>query len=79
MALLIGNSNYKGNIKCLQCPHNDVKAFAEKLQQLGFKTLTLVDVSLDEMLRAIDYFCGLLHKGMYAVFYYSGHGLDIPT
>jgi len=52
-----------------------VKAMAEQLQQLGFKTLTLVDVSLNEMSRAIDYFCGLLHVGTYAVFYYSGHGL----
>ncbi|XP_065883776.1 hemicentin-2-like isoform X2 [Dysidea avara] len=77
MALLIGNSNYKGTANHLKCPHNDVKAMAEKLQDLGFKTLTLVDVSLQEMSRAIDYFCGLLHEGMYTVFYYSGHGLDV--
>ena len=75
MALLIGNSNYKGATTKLKCPRNDVKAMAAKLQQLGFNTLTLVDVPLDEMSRAIDYFCGLLHVGMYAVFYYSGHGL----
>jgi len=75
MALLIGNSNYKGPTSQLKCPHHDVKAMAEQLQQLGFKTLALVDVSLNEMSRAIDYFCGLLHVGMYAVFYYSGHGL----
>ena len=76
MALLIGNGNYKGAL-CLRCPHDDVKAMAEKLQELGFKTLSLVDVSLNEMSRAIDYFCSLLQEGMYAVFYYSGHGLDV--
>ncbi|XP_065883772.1 uncharacterized protein [Dysidea avara] len=75
MALLIGNGNYRGSTKHLRCPPNDVKAMTEKLQELGFKTLSLVDVSLNEMSRAINYFCGLLRKGMYAVFYYSGHGL----
>ena len=76
MALLIGNGSYHEAIH-LRCPRNDVKGMAEKLQELGFKTLTLVDVSLKEMSRAIDYFCDLLHEGMYAVLYYSGHGLDV--
>jgi len=75
MALLIGNSNYKGAPKKLRCPHNDVRAVDKKLQEIGFKTLTLVDLSLNEMNRVINYFCSLLGEGMYAVFYYSGHGL----
>ena len=75
MALLIGNSNYQMNTNCLFCPHNDVKTMEEKLQEDGFKTLSLVDLTRKQMSRAINYFCSLLHEGMYVVFYYSGHGV----
>jgi len=27
------------------------------------------------MSKAVDYHCSLLSKGMYAVFYFSGHGI----
>lgn len=74
-ALLIGNSNYKG--KPLRCPKNDVKAMTERLQKLNFKTISLVDLTLSQMTNAVDYFCSLLDNGMYAVFYYSGHGIEV--
>ena len=74
MALLIGNCGYKG--KPLKCSKNDVKAVADKLRQLNFKTISLVDLTLSQMAKAIDYFCTLLDRGMYTVFYYSGHGLE---
>ena len=73
MALLIGIRNYEKYP--LTCPHNDVKAMTEKLQDLNFKTISLVDVTLTEMSRAVDFYCNLLKKGMYAVFYFSGHGI----
>ena len=75
MALLIGNNNYKG--KPLRCSKNDVKAVAERLQKLNFKTITLVDLTLSQMTNAVNYFCSLLDIGMYAVFYYSGHGVEV--
>ena len=75
MALLIGNSSYKG--KSLRCSKNDVKAVAERLQQLNFKTIVLVDLMLSQMTNAVDYFCSLLKSGMYGVFYYSGHGVEV--
>ena len=74
MALLIGNCKYKG--KPLKCSKNDVEAVTDKLRQLNFKTISLVDLTLSEMAKAVDYFCTLLDNGMYAVFYYSGHGLE---
>ena len=74
MALLIGNCKYKG--KPLKCSENDVRAVTDKLCQLNFKTISLVDLTLSQMARAVDYFCTLLDRGMYAVFYYSGHGLE---
>lgn len=74
MALLIGNCNYKG--KPLKCSKNDVEAVTCKLRQLNFKTISLVDLTLSQTAKAVDYFCSLLDQGMYAVFYYSGHGLE---
>ena len=75
MALLIGNGDYKG--KPLRCPRNDVKAMTERLQQLNFKTLSLVDLTLSQMTDAINYFCSFLGSGIYAVFFYSGHGAEL--
>ena len=75
MALLIGNGDYKG--QPLRCPRNDVKAITERLQQLNFKTLSLVDLTLSQMTDAINYFCSFLSSGMYAVFFFSGHGVEL--
>ena len=75
MALLIGNSNYETNP--LRCSKNDVKELAKRLQQLKFKTISLVDLTLSQMINAVEYFCSLLDKGMYAIFYYSGHGVEV--
>ena len=73
VALLIGNSTYEKHP--LSCSHHDVKKLTEKLHALNFKTISLVDLTLTEMSRAVDYFCSLLSKRMYAVFYFSGHGI----
>ena len=74
MALLIGNGDYKKNP--LKCSKNDVEAVTRKLRQMNFKTISLVDLKLSQMAKAVDFFCKLLDQGMYAVFYYSGHGLE---
>ena len=75
MALLIGNSNYKRNP--LRCSRNDVKALTQRLQRLNFKTISLVDLTFSQLINAVNYFCSLLDKGMYAIFYYSGHGVEV--
>ena len=74
MALLIGNADYKN--KPLKCSKNDIEAVTRKLRKLNFKTISLVDLTLSQMSKAVNYFCSLLDQGMYAVFYYSGHGLE---
>ena len=75
MALLIGNSNYQRNP--LRCSRNDVKSLTQRLQRLNFKTISLVDLTFSQLINAVDYFCSLLGKGMYAIFYYSGHGVEV--
>lgn len=74
MALLIGNSAYKG--RPLGCPRNDVEAMTDKFRQLNFRTISLVDLTLSQTAKAVEYFCSLLDKEMYAVFYFSGHGVE---
>uniref|UniRef100_A0A8C1QH17 Mucosa-associated lymphoid tissue lymphoma translocation protein 1-like n=1 Tax=Cyprinus carpio TaxID=7962 RepID=A0A8C1QH17_CYPCA len=75
VALLIGNLNYN-NHPGLMAPTMDVHELANLLQQLGFRVVSLLDLTLQEMQTAIDKFLQLLDRGVYAVFYYAGHGYE---
>ena len=39
--------------------------------------MSLVDLTLSQTTNAVNYFCGLLDNGMYAILYYSGHGVEV--
>ncbi|XDV28723.1 hypothetical protein PO909_031940 [Leuciscus waleckii] len=75
VALLIGNLNYNHH-PGLMAPTMDVHELANLLQQLGFRVVSLLDLTLQEMQAAIDKFLQLLDPGVYAVFYYAGHGYE---
>ncbi|XP_067246588.1 mucosa-associated lymphoid tissue lymphoma translocation protein 1 isoform X1 [Chanodichthys erythropterus] len=75
VALLIGNLNYNHH-PGLMAPTMDVHELANLLQQLGFRVVSLLDLTLQEMQAAIDKFLQLLDRGVYAVFYYAGHGYE---
>ncbi|XP_007235737.2 mucosa-associated lymphoid tissue lymphoma translocation protein 1 isoform X2 [Astyanax mexicanus] len=75
VALLIGNLNYSHHPR-LMAPTMDVHELASLLQQLGFRVVSLLDLTLQEMNSAIDSFLQLLDRGVYAVFYYAGHGYE---
>lgn len=75
VALLIGNLNYF-NHPPLMAPIMDVHELANLLQQLGFRVVSLLDLTRDEMLAAIDKFIQLLDRGVYGLFYYAGHGYE---
>ncbi|XP_036417621.1 mucosa-associated lymphoid tissue lymphoma translocation protein 1 isoform X1 [Colossoma macropomum] len=75
VALLIGNLNYTHHPR-LMAPIMDVHELASLLQQLGFRVVSLLDLTLQEMEAAIDKFLQLLDRGVYAVFYYAGHGYE---
>ncbi|KAG7473278.1 hypothetical protein MATL_G00093970 [Megalops atlanticus] len=75
VALLIGNLNYSHHPP-LMAPMRDVHELANLLQQLGFRVVSLLDLSRAEMLSAIDKFLQLLDRGVYALFYYAGHGYE---
>nr|XP_699905.6 mucosa-associated lymphoid tissue lymphoma translocation protein 1 [Danio rerio] len=75
VALLIGNLNYSHH-PGLMAPTMDVHELANLLQQLDFRVVSLLDLTLEEMQAAIDKFLQLLDRGVYAVFYYAGHGYE---
>ena len=77
IALVIGNCNYTNNTP-LQNPGNDVTAVGKQLQQLGFDVIVLYDGSYEEMMYVLDIFRHKAVRGLYdfALFYYSGHGLQ---
>lgn len=64
VALLIGNLNYANHIG-LMAPIMDVHELGNLLQQLGFRVVSLLDLTKEEMLAAIDKFIQLLDKGVY--------------
>ena len=51
---------------------NDVKAVTNKLHQLNFNTISLVDLTLSQIANAVEYFCSLLDKEMYCSFLFLG-------
>lgn len=64
VALLIGNLNYS-NHPNLMAPIMDVHELANLLQQLGFRVVSLLDLTREEMLAAIKKFIQLLDRGVY--------------
>ncbi|CAG9537655.1 unnamed protein product [Cercopithifilaria johnstoni] len=75
VALIISNCNYI-DLPSLGTPHCDAEMFAESLQNLGFKTVVLGDLNLVEMHFFIKEYRKLLGDGVYAVFYFVGHGFE---
>lgn len=64
VALLIGNLNYSNHPK-LMAPVLDVRELSNHLQHLGFRVVSLLDLTREEMLASITHFIDLLDKGVY--------------
>ncbi|XP_034640185.1 mucosa-associated lymphoid tissue lymphoma translocation protein 1-like isoform X1 [Trachemys scripta elegans] len=75
VALLVGNNHY-WNHPHLMAPITDVFELSLLLKRLGFRVVSLLDLNKAEMLIAVNQFLQLLGKGVYAVFYYAGHGYE---
>ena len=81
VALLIGNQNYKcEDLNDLQSPENDIRQLGNLLEKLGFKVISLLDLTHGEMMQALEFFYEMLAiPAVYALFYYSGHGFSSPA
>ncbi|XP_056151846.1 mucosa-associated lymphoid tissue lymphoma translocation protein 1 [Lampris incognitus] len=75
VALLIGNLSYRNHPK-LKAPMVDVYDLTNLLHQLNFKVVSLLDLTESEMRNAVEEFLRLLHKGVYGLLYYAGHGYE---
>lgn len=75
IALVIGNANYR--IGALRNPANDARAIAAALRELGFEVDEQINLSYQEMGRAVDRFGKGIRKDSVALFYYAGHGLQV--
>ncbi|XP_041856196.1 mucosa-associated lymphoid tissue lymphoma translocation protein 1 isoform X2 [Melanotaenia boesemani] len=75
VALLIGNLSYQNHPQ-LKAPMVDVYDLTNILRQLNFKVVSLLDLTESEMRNAVDEFLLLLHKGVYGLLYYAGHGYE---
>eukprot|EP00106_Octopus_bimaculoides_P022429 XP_014789871.1 PREDICTED: mucosa-associated lymphoid tissue lymphoma translocation protein 1-like [Octopus bimaculoides] len=76
IALLIGNEDYRSERK-LKATSKDVKLLSGIFERLGFKVLSLLNLTLTEMKMAVYHFVELLNNGVYGVFYYAGHGFEV--
>jgi carboxyl-terminal processing protease len=80
VALVIGNSNYGGEIGRLPNPVNDAALMAQALEQTGFQVIKITDADQKKMKRAIAEFGDkLVNAGPKAtgLFYYAGHGVQV--
>ena len=78
-ALLIGNAEYE-HTKPLVNTIPDVRALAAALNRLGFDAVKREEnLSLREMKTALRDFADRLEAGDLALFYYSGHGVQVDN
>ena len=75
LALVIGNQAYQQSP--LRNPVRDATAIGRLLSEMGFEVTLKQDVKLREMSEAIGAFTSHLHSGDLALFFYSGHGMQI--
>lgn len=80
LALVIGNSNYGGELGKLANPANDATLMEQALKQVGFDVAKLIDADQKSLKRAIsDFGERLARMGSEAtgLFFYAGHGLQV--
>ncbi|XP_075960845.1 mucosa-associated lymphoid tissue lymphoma translocation protein 1 isoform X2 [Anarhichas minor] len=75
VALLIGNLSYQNHPQ-LKAPMVDVYDLTNLLRQMNFQVVSLLDLTESEMRNAVEEFLLLLHKGVYGLLYYAGHGYE---
>jgi len=73
---VIGNATYK-NGRSLRNPINDAKDMSTALEELGFQVTTHENTNLKGLRSAVRDFGKQVHEGDVALFYYSGHGIQV--
>ena len=77
VALVVGNAEYAEASARLTNPVRDARSMAAMLAGLGFAVTMRENANIEEMDEAVDAFIGRVRSGDTAVFYYSGHGIEL--
>ena len=80
VALVIGNSDYGGDLGELPNPVNDARLMAKTLRGIGFDVIEAEDADQAKMKRVIQAFGAKLVQsggGATGLFFYAGHGLQV--
>lgn len=64
IALIIANSDYEYH-KCLKTPKNDAAKIGNLLKEIGFKVICFMNLSFEQMRKAIKMFGEFLTEGVY--------------
>jgi uncharacterized caspase-like protein len=75
LALVIGNDNYAG--KPLANGVHDAQAMRAALAEVGFTVDVQLNVTMAQMEQAAERFVGRVRPGDIALYYYSGHGIQV--
>ncbi|MEK6591639.1 MAG: caspase family protein [Pseudomonadota bacterium] len=75
VALVIGNNAYPA--APLKNPVNDARAMAKSLNKLGFEVILRTNLDQKGMVEVLREFGARLREGGVALFYYSGHGMQV--
>ena len=76
VALVIGNAAYR-SAPALLNPKNDAEDVGRSLTELGFATIIVTDLDRTGMNDALDRFSRVVAGADIALFYYSGHGMQL--
>jgi hypothetical protein len=76
VALIIGNSNYQ-NLGALKNTTNDAKTIESRLNELGYKTKLVFDLTESQTRREIRNFAAESENSSVALLFYAGHGAQV--
>lgn len=75
-ALLVGASDYSGNVNRLPNVRNDILAMNQKLRSLGYDVTMSLDESRETIREKIQTYSLSLKSGDISLLYFSGHGIE---
>jgi len=75
-ALLVGASNYIGNVSQLPNVINDIVGMERKLTSMGYAVTVSMDDSRTDVRRKLEAYSASLRSGDISLIYFSGHGLE---
>ena len=75
-AILVGASNYLGNVNKLPNVTNDIVGMERKLRSMGYAVTVSMDDSRTDLRRKLETYSASLKSGDISLIYFSGHGLE---